>query len=357
MTDTGSPPGNDELEISLFGPGYGESVVIHVGNDTWVIIDSCIGKENVPVAIQYLKSIGLDPSRVVALIVATHWHDDHLRGMNHLVEQCTEATFCCSSALYQKEFLAMADALERRHLSITGSGLREIHGVFSHLVEARRKPVFALANRLVFSRGSCKIWSLSPDDRSYLRFLDQIRRLLPHEGRKKNRALTRSPNDVSVVLWIGIEDTVVLSGADLEQSGWVSILSNAERPARSASLFKVAHHGSESADDTRIWEQLLEPTPVAVLTPWRVGNRVLPRNQDVARILSYTNEAYVSARIHSRKTHRRHSAVERSIRESDAALRQVPFTEGWLRLRRSIGSQAPWRVETFGTACHLGGLR
>ena len=36
MTDAGVPPGKNEFEITLFGPGYGESVVLHVGNGACV---------------------------------------------------------------------------------------------------------------------------------------------------------------------------------------------------------------------------------------------------------------------------------------------------------------------------------
>jgi len=31
----------DELEVSVFGPGYGESLAIHLGLGSWIIIDSC----------------------------------------------------------------------------------------------------------------------------------------------------------------------------------------------------------------------------------------------------------------------------------------------------------------------------
>ena len=40
------PPGKNEFEITLFGPGYGESVVLHVGSGAWIVVDSCIDKEN-----------------------------------------------------------------------------------------------------------------------------------------------------------------------------------------------------------------------------------------------------------------------------------------------------------------------
>ena len=148
----GKSPDRDELEVTLLGPGYGESVVLHIGDGNWIIVDSCIDGNGDPRPLQYVESLGVDPSRAVGLIVATHWHDDHIRGMARLVELCPAAQFCCASALCREEFLTLVGALEGRHFSASGSGLRELHGVFSRLVEAGKNPTHALANRVVFGK-------------------------------------------------------------------------------------------------------------------------------------------------------------------------------------------------------------
>ena len=83
-----------------------------------ILVDSCLDKHGIPGALRYLESIGLDPAQAVALSVATHWHDDHIRGMARLVEACGQAAFCCAGALSRKEFLAAVHALEDRHLSV-----------------------------------------------------------------------------------------------------------------------------------------------------------------------------------------------------------------------------------------------
>ena len=110
--NAGMPPGKNVFEITLFGPGYGESVVLHVGNGAWIVVDSCIDQKNTPVAIDYLNRLGVDPAEAVTLVVATHWHDDHIRGMARLVAACTNAKFCCAGVLCRKEFLEVAGALE-----------------------------------------------------------------------------------------------------------------------------------------------------------------------------------------------------------------------------------------------------
>ena len=83
-----NPPDSDQIEVSLFGPGYGECVVLHVGDGAWVIVDSCIDQDDNPVALKYLNEIGIDLAQNVNLIVATHWHDDHIRGLGRLTTAC-----------------------------------------------------------------------------------------------------------------------------------------------------------------------------------------------------------------------------------------------------------------------------
>ena len=321
----------------------------------WVLVDSCVNPNGMPKALQYLESLGLDPAHAVSLIVATHWHDDHIRGMAKLVEVCNTATFCCASVFCEQEFLALVGALAGRHLSAVGSGVDEMHRVFSYLRGEEAKPTLAIANRRILAHGGCEIWSLSPDDAVFIDFLRSLNSHAPHTGQTKIRLPSLSPNTVAVVLWVRVDDVVVLLGSDLEKRGWVEILQQTARPMDAASAFKVPHHGSANADELGVWEQMLEPNPVAVLTPWRRGGHALPRSRDVQRVLSHTKNAYatVNTGLVSSSHVRRDRMVERTIRESGVKLRQLSISPGAIRLRRPIGSQGRWEVEKFGPACHL----
>ena len=84
--EMGVPPDSDEFEFTLIGPGYGESIILHLGGGVWVLVDSNVDKDGNPGSLQYLESIGCDPAQSVALIVASHWHDDHIRGMEKMVK-------------------------------------------------------------------------------------------------------------------------------------------------------------------------------------------------------------------------------------------------------------------------------
>ncbi len=104
-SSVGAGPAADQFEVSIFGPGFGECAVVHIAHGAWVIVDSCSDPRDpstcVPEA--YLRTLGVD-FRQVQLIVATHWHDDHVRGIGRMVEVCREAKFSCARALVQNEF-------------------------------------------------------------------------------------------------------------------------------------------------------------------------------------------------------------------------------------------------------------
>ena len=351
MTDGAKPPRDDEFELTLLGPGYGESVVMHIGGGSWVLVDSC-GRADAPAALDYLAEIGVDPAEAVKLVVASHWHDDHIRGMANMASACSTAMFCCASVLCTEEFLAAVDALEHRHFASFGSGAREIHDVFSRLRSAGSSPTLASANKRVFANGSCHIWALSPADDVFLSFIRAIGGLLPNVGQAETRIPSLSPNDVAVVLWVEVGDISVLLGSDLERRGWAKILQDDARPTGTASAFKVSHHGAASGDVPEVWQRMLDAVPTAVLTPWRRGNRMLPTSRDVQRILTRTPNAYATATIDAVRPARRDRTVERTIRESGIRLRRMSAPSA-VRLRRPIAAHTQWQVDLLGTACHL----
>ena len=317
-------------------------------------MDSCLQADGAPRSLDYLQNMGVDPANSVALVVATHWHDDHIRGMAQLVERCASAAFCCSGALIREEFLAVVGRMEANPMSRNSSGVREIHQVFSGL-RRRGPPKFAAANRRLLSQEGCEVWSLSPNDGVYQQFLDAIGKLAPKQGDRKSRIGDLSPNGAAVVLWIRVGNVVLLLGSDLEKRGWIEILQDKARPQGKASAFKIPHHGAASAHVPGVWTDLLEPQPTAVLTPWRRGGHSLPSEADLARIRGCTSHAYATAKpdAQAAPSPRRERAVERTIRESGIELRRPAMSPGIVRLRRNFVAPGRWQVEMFGTADRL----
>jgi len=87
-------PLSDELEVSVFGPlrGFGESIVVHIGSGQWIVIDSCCSSDGGrPAPLIYLESIGVDVSTSVCMVVASHWHSDHIEGLGAIFKNCEQA--------------------------------------------------------------------------------------------------------------------------------------------------------------------------------------------------------------------------------------------------------------------------
>ena len=134
MSDAFAPPNDYEIELSLFGYGYGESILIHIGDKRWVIIDSCINPlTNRSLPLEYLENIGVNPRKNVKQIILTHWHDDHCRGISEIVEICEEADFYCSAALQCEEFFNVLSAYSTNKSLEYENGVREINKVFNVL--------------------------------------------------------------------------------------------------------------------------------------------------------------------------------------------------------------------------------
>lgn len=366
---TNTPPLDDEVEVSLFGPGFGETVLVHLGDQRWMLVDSCEEVEtgSVP-TLNYLQELEIDFEKQVELIVVTHWHDDHIRGLSKCVRSCKSAKVCFSAALRNQEFLTLVRDVAERSLLKT-SGVTEFHEV---LLEFRARPYSSAGayggnvvpvtenTRLIGPQDSfstaAEVWALSPSPSLLLRSLSSVADsmgALAEVGEPRFRVTEPEGNETSVVLWVQVGDTKLLLGGDLEVrsarsgEGWLGILESSGRPSGLAELYKVAHHGSPNGDHERIWEELLSEHPIALVAPFSNGNVVRPAEADVRRICAKSaDRAYISGRVGRGRRIRYSPAVERTVREiSRSGLHAVEGRMGQIQLRKKVGMDgAQWRV-------------
>src|SRR5438105_689314 len=99
-----NPPDTDEFEVTVLGRGVGECIVVHLLENRWMIVDS-FRMRQVPVAQQYLDDLGVTPDRV-EVIVVTHFHVDHYRGVDLLHDHYENARLMITAALDGAEFKA-----------------------------------------------------------------------------------------------------------------------------------------------------------------------------------------------------------------------------------------------------------
>ena len=354
MIELQSPPGSDELEVAVIGPGYGESIVVHIGEGRWAVVDSCVNaKTKVPHALAYLDALGVDPAESVDLVVATHWHMDHVKGMGRLTETCRKADFCCPAVFTNREALTFVGAMAGHEAGLTGTLATEMREAVSALVRRKSRPRFAIANRRILRRGQCEVWSLSPGDKAVVRSVGAMSGLQSSKSPTTNLLGTLLPNQASVALWIKIADIAVLLGSDLQRAEWIEVLENSARPQGRASALKAPHHGSGNAHEVRVWDEMMTEEPVVVVTPFRGGRNPPPTRDDLRQILEVTRDAYITAEPRAAQS------VEALVRGVDGAiLPERPSARtldesGIVRLRRKLESPDGWKVVTFGSACHM----
>ena len=127
MIDYGTGPAPDELEVMVFGPGYGEAITVHLGANQWMLVPTpaLTRIQSQPASLIYLDRIGASPESVIS-VIASHWHDDHVRGFSEIVAKCTAAELSISATFNNNESLAFLSAYSGKHTPGLAKGAQEL---------------------------------------------------------------------------------------------------------------------------------------------------------------------------------------------------------------------------------------
>ncbi len=370
-TPTSSAPASDELEVSVFGPGFGECVVVHLGRGEWMVVDSCLNDGRTePIALEYLSSLGVDIASQVRLVVVTHWHDDHIRGAAQVFAEAVSAQFACSAACRTQEFFELLAASEQIRLVARQSSTSEFSDILELLHQRKGRsqsqsqagPDYWAQDGLPLYQshgvGSATVTTLSPSAQTMTDAASRFGVLIPRVASQIRRFPRCSPNDQSLALVVHSEFCSVLLGADLESvadpdRGWQAVVNSRIRPRVTCDAIKVAHHGSANGDHDGIWTALMSPDPPAFVTPFASGRKPLPSEEDIVRLKSKTSQLFCTAWPPTRKPPRRNNSVQRTIKEMTRFHRSVAQRVGQIRLRASLTGKGTPTIETLRGACQL----
>jgi len=361
-------PDKDEIEVSIFGPGYGECVLLHVGNNSWIQVDSCIDSNtNHSASLQYLNKIKVKAQDAIQTIIASHWHDDHIRGLSEITNLAKNAEFWCSMALNRKEFLTLVCAYQ--DAGINDNGITEFSKILNILKtrKAERKDCLKRAkanciireDRIQNKDKKYKIFikSLTPMDGAITKAFNEISSCLPEEYIPKRRIISQRPNQTAVVLLVQIHKTVILLGSDLEErankeNGWTAIVDSNIWNNKKSSVFKIPHHGSISAHCEEVWQKMLTPSPISLLTSYNNAGQILPTTDDIERICGKTKRAYIAGLPKIYKSPKRPKSVEKTIKETVKKIHMTNGQLGQIRLRKKI-NRGEWRIDLDGDSSIL----
>lgn len=350
-------PGDDEIEVSLFGPGYGEAIAMHLGDGQWLVIDSCWldRTHGVAVTAKYLEDIGVRDDQV-RHVVASHWHDDHVGGIASLVSRYKHAEFHFPSFLSEAEGLEFLSAYSGL-ANPDADGTVELYRAMLEVRSSGRRfsPLHfrTIVTESALSFGSVRVVAMSPSGSAWAAAMASLQSRV-HPRTVPRRAPQPGVNLSSIVLHVDYGDEAVLLGSDLETHkglGWREIVGHPwTQHRRRASLYKVAHHGSPTACLPDIWATLVGADAEGALTPFINGSVRLPGADDVKRIKGYTSRLRSTAPVGRQEP--RSTLAERQLVSFLKSATGRGKKMGHLRYRKKMGDPL-WTCEMNGAAIVL----
>lgn len=342
-------PDPDCAEISLFGPGIGECIVLHFGHDRWFIIDSCLSPTTKkPIALEYLQGIGVDVARQVEGIIITHWHKDHIEGAATLIKSCHQAKLYLSAALNNQEAFRLASVYNKTSFNEIGEDIAEYKEIIDFIYSRKEKErLISVKTRHTFFDYRdiipARLVALSPSDAAYHQAIANIVESTPQTGQPRTRNIVPcSPNLNAIAMYFSFGSCSVLLGSDIEksanpQTGWSAILNNniyAELSLSKSAVFKVAHHGSQTGHDEQVWQNLLTNLPLAITTPFnRCG---LPTPDNIATLSALSSDVLITRAPLTKSKIKRDNLVEKTLRSMVQSPRLVVNDKmGHIQLRLS----------------------
>lgn len=297
------------LKVIVFGRGYGESILIELENNEWMIVD-CFNHPQTkePVALSYLINIGLEPKKVLKKIVLTHFHQDHISGMATLIKAAADdATVFMPLALSSKEATKYYAELDVLHGYDHISGIKELADILDYMTKANRTIKKLKVDTNLHNGEDYQVFALSPSDydcaQSQEIFISEITSVDANKKGDKLLPLSASKNShnhycVVLNIFSKKNKTSVLLGSDLEvgnseQEGWTAaMIANMAPEKGSIEMVKVPHHGSENGYHKLTWDEYVIDDAVAVITEFTKSG--LPREEYIKVYKEHTSNLFAT---------------------------------------------------------------
>jgi beta-lactamase superfamily II metal-dependent hydrolase len=229
------------LSMLVFGMGLGESVLLRfedAGATRWAVIDSARKKwraKTINPALELLKRLGARPD----VVVLTHPHRDHAKGMADLVRLAKPGALVgCVEPLMERSDELDAIALDDDRLANDiGQTVLAHAAIRSAWREARARKMSVLVEAGPFDLCGWQAEVLNPTEARA-----QVVGQAMSEGREPNL------NEVSVALTLRRAGVTLLLAGDGERDAWSEVAARLHPDhLRDTHPVKVPHHGSFAA--------------------------------------------------------------------------------------------------------------
>lgn len=343
-----------EIKVVLLGTGggYGESVLVKYGEKEWLIVDSCQNPTTLEILpLSYLNSIGVDCSEV-KYIICTHWHSDHIKGLDVITDKCINAKFVCAMASDKEKFLQYL-GFEARPEKGINSATRIFLNCLTIIGNRKGSLITASPDRLLLAddKNNIQIATLSPSDEVLRKFLSYVYEKIAN-SHTNVKIIEPTPNQESIALYLKICGHEILLGGDLKRDGWISIMDNSAiiGNADEIEVLKVPHHGSETAYlETLLKEKCYNA--ISQMSAFNKGGSLLPKFDMLKRYWHASKELYLTTISTLRRKKREHHQ-EKMIQSINNTIREVPFNYGLIESTLVLENSQPneWHTRIEGNA-------
>jgi hypothetical protein len=250
----------------VFGPGYGELVLVHAPPGNWLVIDGC-GTDGEQYGQRVLDHYGAVPS----LVMLSHPHLDHARGLREVIERATRdpnATWPLIGMVPAPNTVGAGDAWDAA-AALDGGIAEQVVATILERWQQRPECKWRLDAGTTQQLGDASVRVLSPTDAERDA---AVQAWLAQRRHDYNRAAT-----ALLITWRGRR---VLLGSDLVErpgGGWTSAMGH-DRNLRAHDVYKIAHHTSLHAIGIQAERPSSPQLRRWVATPF--ANKGLPRFRD-----------------------------------------------------------------------------
>lgn len=310
-TNLGLPPAEDIIELTVFGPSYGEAIVLHLPGVGWGVIDSCTfksGGKKFCLPLSYLQAFNVPRLDFVLL---THPHEDHYLGLDDIIKAYPDlrmvGRYHGNSIEELKAYWAYRD-FESSDSSLAPlakvlNAIRRAEKTGTKFIKLSEMQCIIHESGLINGTGfNTEIRVLSPSGVSEERYADALRRCIPRVGKRLRYLRRTDHNLIASALLVKVNDLKIILGSDVEkgghnQTGWKGIMGITTAQDMIAQGIKVAHHGSSGAHHQPAWSLHKQAGPLTIITPYFKGSQKLPGVGDLARVKGHSKRLGITGEV------------------------------------------------------------
>jgi hypothetical protein len=274
------------LELHIFGPSTGESILLKLPGGGWGVIDAYRLGQTCP-PLDFLAREGVDS---LDFVCWTHPDDDHSSGMLDILQAYTGRIdrLWLFDGVAMKQIFALKSVQDSKY-----AGRRYWKPLYDEVDKLKAQLganfEFASTNTKLYSKDEVDIVALAPAGEAKQQYHDRLVRAF--SGADYPRSKTRQgDNDISVALQVKYCDSELLLGGDVPSEGWAWAIARLHNKPGPCCVVKASHHGSQHSYHLPLWQLIEAPPPgptEIVITPF--ASKSLPSHAEVGMLRNHGN--------------------------------------------------------------------